>query len=84
MILLSILLGELLRVTGTTWSCMENQSLVTDRTWLQLVVPPQDRGVLISEYRGTEVWRYRDTEVQEYGDSARVNPELMEQGEQYH
>ena len=38
----------------TAWSCIENWSLVTDRTWLQLMCP-QDCIVLISEYGGTEI-----------------------------
>ena len=57
-------------VESSNGNCTENWSLITDRTWFQLIcTPPQDCNVLISEYRGMEVL---------YGDSAGINLELME------
>ena len=68
----------LIRIQGHIWACkvsvkyavksngnyMENHSLVTNRTWLQLMCyTPQDHGILISAYRGMEVWRYGGTEI---------------------
>ena len=50
---------------------MENQSLVIERTWLQLMYCAPSR-LQCPNFRVAEVWRY--------GDGARVNPELIEQG----
>ena len=52
-------------VTETTQSCMENQTLVTDRTWLQLMCCAPLRPHCPSFNRDIE-----------YGDSTRVNLEL--------
>ena len=39
---------DVVKITEGTQSCMENYSLVTDRTWLQLcVTPPPDHSVRV-------------------------------------
>ena len=61
---------DIVRVTETTWSCMENQSSVTDRTWLKLMCCAPSRP-WCPNFR---VCRYKV--------GAGVNLELKEQGNQ--
>ena len=64
-------LSVLLRVTETAWSCMENQILVTDRPWLQLMYYAPSRlwcpNFRVQRDGGMEVWRYGGMEIWRYG-----------------